>query len=132
MMAVWSDLGISALPLLVSGLAVLALSVWTGSRLFGGANATDLRTKAWVDAVLFWGGFAMVTGLLGSLVGFMQAAQMIETAGSVSPALLWGGMKVATSSAAVGLVVLVLASMCWFVLQLRWRLLTADAAPSAA
>jgi hypothetical protein len=112
-------------PLLFSFLAVVGLSLWSVVRLYRPGATADLRTKAWIDAVLFWGGFALIAGVLGTLVGVIVAAQSIEHAGAVDPTLVWGGVKVALSSAATGALILSLASVVWFALQLRWRLLVA-------
>jgi len=53
------------------------------------------------------------------------AAQSIEYAGDVSPMLVWGGMRVALTSTAAGALILGVAGLVWFALQLRWRLLLA-------
>ena len=58
--------------------------------------------------------------------------QSAEAAGAVSTTLLWGGIKVAMLSSAVGVLVLAASSLSWFVLQLRWRLLRATLEEEAA
>jgi hypothetical protein len=107
--------------------AVAALSLWSAVRLFRPGATADLPTKAWLDAILFWGGFAVISGVLGTLVGIIIAAQSIEAAGAVRTTLVWGGIKVALLSSAFGVLILALAALIWFVLQLRWRLLVAKA-----
>jgi len=124
---IWHDMGVIHWPLLVSMLTVVVLTAWSAARLFRPGAAADLRTKAWLDAILFWGGFAMIAGVLGTLLGVILAAQSIEMAGEVAPMLIWGGIKVAMSSAAAGSLILGFAALVWFALQLRWRLLLADA-----
>ena len=71
-----------------------------------------------VDGVIFWGGFALLVGLLGTLVGFSQMARAIQGAGSVSPALLWGGVRVALTTTIAGCTTFVLALCTWA--SLRW------------
>ena len=131
MSALFQDLGFIRWPMTISLLAVIALSVWSASRLTIGSRAADMRQKAWIDAILFWGGFAMVSGVLGTLVRLILAAQRIEAAGSIEPVLLWGGIKIALLVSAFGVMILCLAAISWFVLQLRWRLIVAgdDAVP---
>jgi hypothetical protein len=129
---IWHDMGVIHWPLLVSFLAVAGLTAWSVVRLFRAGAAPDLRTKAWIDAILFWGGFALVAGVLGTLLGIIVAAQSIEMAGDIEPVLIWGGIKVAMSSAAAGSLILALAALAWFALQLRWRLLLADATEGRA
>ena len=127
MITFWEGIGLIRYPLTFSLLLVVLLTLWSAAQLFRPSAWADPRSKAWVDAVLFWGGFAMISGVLGTLVGVIVAAQSIEqAAGQVTPTLIWGGIKVALLSSALGLVVLALASLLWFGLQLRWRMLAAD------
>lgn len=128
MSVLWESLGFIRWPLAFSFLAVVVLAVWSASKLVGEGASPDLRTKAWLDAILFWGGFAVITGVLGTLIGIIIAAQSIEAAGSVATTLIWGGIKVAMLSAALGMLILAFAALLWFVLQLRWRLLVAECA----
>lgn len=129
---IWEAMGLIRWPLFLSFIAVTGLALWSATRLFRHDASPDLRTKAWLDAILFWGGFALITGVLGTLVGIIIASQAIEAAGDVSTALVWGGIKVSLLSSAFGAVILGLAALLWFVLQLRWRLLSAEAAESLA
>lgn len=122
----WIDIGFIRWPLLFSLVIVLSLASWSGVKLFRSESDPDLRTKAWVDSILFWGGFALISGVLGTLIGIILAAQSIEIAGEVSTALVWGGIKIAMLSSAVGALILGFAALLWFVLQLRWRLLRAE------
>jgi hypothetical protein len=127
MSATFSDMGFMRWPLTFSLAIVVALTAWSALRLFGSRAMADPRTKAWVDAILFWGGFALVTGVLGTLIGIVVSAQSIERAGEVSSTLVWGGIKVAMLTSVMGALILALAGLAWFVLQIRWRLLAADA-----
>jgi hypothetical protein len=128
--ALFTDIGFIRWPMTFSLLAVIALTAWSGWRLLAG-GAADMRQKAWIDAILFWGGFALVSGLLGTLVRVIVAAQRIEAAGSIETVLLWGGIKVALLISALGVMILCFAAISWFVLQLRWRLLAAGGASGA-
>ena len=125
MNALWTELGFIRWPLMFSFCAVIGLALWSTVRLFGRNGGPELHTKAWLDAILFWGGFAAISGVLGTLIGVTIAAQSIEAAGEVSVTLMWGGIKVAMLSSLLGILILAFASLLWFVLQLRWRLLVA-------
>ena len=70
----------------------------------------------------------MIVGVMGTLIGITVMAQAVEAAGEVSARLLWGGIKVSMLGSLFGMLILVFASILWFVLQLRWRLLVADEA----
>ncbi len=124
----WESVGLIRYPLAFSFLTVVVLGLWSASRLVGASASPTLRTKAWLDAILFWGGFAVVTGVLGTLIGIIIAAQAIEAVGGVATSLVWGGIKVAMLSSAIGMLILAFAALLWFVLQLRWRLLVAECA----
>lgn len=129
MNALWQAMGFIRYPLGLSVLIVVALTAYSAVRLFRAEATADPMTKTWLDAILFWGGFALVTGVLGTLVGIVVAAQSIEAAGAVSGTLVWGGVKVALYSSVFGILVLAGASLLWFGLQLRWRhLLTEEVA----
>jgi hypothetical protein len=106
-------------------MAVIVLSAWSAWKLLVKRESADIRMKAWIDAILFWGGFAVVSGVLGTLVRIIVAAQRIEASGSIETVLLWGGIKIALLTSALGVMILGLAAVCWFALQLRWRLLLA-------
>jgi hypothetical protein len=125
MSELWYSIGDIRWPLAFSGLLMLSVTVYSAARLFRPGAVPDVLTRTWVDAVLFWGGFAMIAGVLGTLLGIVLAAQSIEAAGAVSSSLVWGGIKVALLSSVVGTVMLAASALLWFGLQLRWRFLAA-------
>jgi hypothetical protein len=120
------DMGFIRLPLSFSLLVVVLLAIWSTAQLLRGEPAADQSTKAWIDAILFWGLFAGVTGVLGTLAGIIVGARAIEAAGEVSSALAWVGVQVALLSSVFGGLILGLAALRWFALQLSWRLLAAE------
>ncbi len=124
--AIWNDIGFIRVPLMFSFLVVVGLALFSAVRLFRPGATPDLHSKAWLDAILFWGGFASISGLLGTLVGFTIATQSVEAAGEVNVTLMWGGIKVSMLGSLFGVLILAFAALLWFVLQLRWRLLVAD------
>ena len=81
MSQIWNQVGFIRWPLAFSTLAIFALTAWSAVKLFGPGAWADLRTKAFVDATLFWGGFAAISGMLGTLIGIVIASQAIEAAG---------------------------------------------------
>ena len=122
---IWEAMGFIRWPIAFALLCVVLLTAYSSARLWRPGAVADLLTKAWLDAILFWGGFAMIAGVLGTLVGIVIAAQSIEAAGSVSTTLVWGGIKVAMLSSAFGTLILGGSAILWFALQLRWRILEA-------
>lgn len=81
------------------------------------------------DGVIFWGGFALVGGVLGTLIGLSQVARVVERVGDVEPSMLWGGIRVTLTTTIAGCVVFVLATSAWVVL--RW-LASRQATPGLA
>ncbi|MYH50538.1 MAG: hypothetical protein F4020_09975 [Gammaproteobacteria bacterium] len=124
-MEAFRALGVIRWPLTFSLLVVVALALWSLALVW--RNAMPGRhAKAWIDAILFWGGFAAISGVLGTLVGIIITFQFIELAGEVRATLVAGGIKVALLSSALGTLILAVASLLWFGLQLRWRFLIAE------
>ncbi len=124
----WVSMGFIRYPMFVTCLIILAVTAWCAARLLRPGARADGPTKAWVDAILFWGGFGLITGVLGTLVGIVLTAASVEAAGgSATAPLIWGGVKVALGSSVFGLLIVALSSLVWFGLQIRWKLLEARA-----
>ena len=117
------QMGYIRYPLMFSLLIVTGLALLSAGRVFRPGAIPDRHTKAWIDAIMFWGGFAVICGVLGTLVGIIIAAQFIEAAGEISTSMVWGGIKAALLSSAFGVLILAFSALLWFGLQLRWRLL---------
>ncbi len=119
------NMGFMGWPMSFALFVAVILTVWCGSQLIGKRAVPGLRTKAWVDGIIFWGGFAAVSGALGGLVGIIVAIQRIEAAGEVTGPLVAYGFRVALIRPSVGLLILLFSALAWFPLQLRWRFLLA-------
>lgn len=112
---------ILAVAVLVVGLGVRS---WLRLREIDGP---DPVVETGIDAVLFWGAWAVVVGLFGTFMGIYQAATAISSIGaqSVSAALVWGGIRVALTTTLFGLLVFTVASLGWIGLRTRYRRLAA-------
>lgn len=101
---------------LIAGLAAAALAVDAARRLFGDtADAAAVRAE--VDGLLFWGVLATVLGLIGTLGGVAVMARSLEQTGGASPAVIWGGLRVALVPTTFGLAVLALSLAAWYGLR---------------
>jgi biopolymer transport protein ExbB/TolQ len=120
--------GIMMYPITLSALVALGLTVWSARRLWGAAPRVDARVESGVDGVLFWGGFALLLGLLGTVVGIAMAAQAVEMVGEVHPTLVWGGIRLALLTTIWGVVILAASAASWYVLRVRCRSLVARTA----
>ena len=126
MMQLFEAMGFIRWPLTFSLMAVIGLGLMSAATLFGRNAAASLVAKTWVDAILFWGGFSAISGMLGSIIGVIVGFQAIERAGEVEATLVAGGIKVALLSSGIGVLILGFAALLWFTLQFRWRMLQAD------
>ena len=63
--------------------------------------------------------FAMITGILGQLIGLFQAFGFIEQMGSVSPAILVSGLKVSMITTLYGILIYLISYSIWLVLKLK-------------
>jgi hypothetical protein len=122
-------MGFSRFPLVLCLALVVVFGLWSAFKLYRPGASPDPRTKAWVDAVLFWGGIAMLVGILGFLIGVIVVLQGYEAG---SPTTMGTGAKAGLLSSSFGTVVFGFAALLWFFLQLRWRLLLAAAADAQA
>lgn len=59
--------------------------------------------------------FALVTGILGQLVGFYAAFAAIETASDISPTIMAAGLKISLITTLYGIVIFLLSILLWFV-----------------
>jgi uncharacterized membrane protein len=91
-------------PMLLVTAIIVILAVWAVLRIRR-AQGPDAVVETGIDAVLFWGAWVVVVGLLGTFVGIYLAAGFIEQAGSTNPSLVWGGIKVALIPTLFGLLV---------------------------
>ncbi len=60
------------------------------------------KAPGWVKEI---GLLALMTGILGNLLGLFSAAESIEAAGDVSTGLIWGGIRIALISTLYGMVI---------------------------
>lgn len=112
--------GVPMWLVLGAGLAGLGLAVDAGRKVIGGAaDAAGLRAE--VDGVLFWGGFASVLGVIGTLVGVALTARYVEQAGDASADVIWGGIRVALIPTVFGLLVLAVCLLAWYGLRSALR-----------
>lgn len=115
--------GVMMWPILGSGLIAVGLALDAGRRLLDGGKGGDRRRAlaGRLDAVLFWGGFAALLGVLGTLVGVAVMADWLARAGGGPAELVWQGLGVTLNTTVFGLIVLLVSLVAWFGLRTALR-----------
>ena len=111
----FAQMGIWAYPMLLVALLLAGqiLRVVTGLK----KKETGQGAPS-AGAILVWGALAGVLGFLGTAVGISLAAGVIETASSLSPGVIAGGVKVALSTTVFGLALFAVALVAWLLVRL--------------
>lgn len=107
-------------PLFMSILTILLIIVviWIIFHLvkFYSSKETDkVKTLRLLKYGRSVGLFAMVTGILGQLIGIYMAFSAIEMAGDISPAMVFGGIKLSMISTMYGIFIYLISILLWFV-----------------
>ena len=107
-------------PILFIPIVIGVLAVWAFVRTRD-LDGPDAVVETGIDAVLFWGVWVVVVGLLGTFTGIYLAAGVIEQAAAVSPAVIWSGIRVALTTTLFGIFVFCVASLMWLGLRVSYR-----------
>ena len=67
--------------------------------------STSISEEKFRDNVKEIGLAALAFGFLFTIIGFIQASEVIQLAGDIAPAVIWGGVKVGLLPIAYGLIV---------------------------
>ncbi len=104
-------------PLTVIAFAVVAAAA--------GASLLQLtgrgRAVFWKRSVFHLGLFGLVFGVFSHAVSLYQMMQAIESFGSVSPAMVAGGLRASLVAPVYGLGIFIGAMLLWFVLDLWFK-----------
>ena len=73
------------------------------------------QTKAKLKHIKTIGTFALVTGILGQLIGFYQGFAAIEKAKDISLSLMMGGLKLSLITTIYGIFIFLISLLLWFV-----------------
>jgi len=60
----------------------------------------------------------MITGIMGQLIGLLMAFGAIERAGDISPAMVFGGLKISMYTTLYGILIYLLSILIWFLLDI--------------
>jgi len=107
---------LTILLLIILAMAVVfALFISTGKAL----KNKDFRHRlAYLKSM---GLFTMISGIFGQLIGLTSAFGAIERAGDISPALIFGGLKISMYTTLYGIFIYLLTLLIWFLLDLWYH-----------
>ena len=97
------------------GLVMFSWSIFKGIQVFNGKENPSLRHQ--VKYIKSIGTLALITGILGQLIGLYSAFDAIEKAGAISPGTLAAGLKVSSITTLYGMMIFILAYLCWFLID---------------
>jgi hypothetical protein len=118
---VFMEGGLLMWPLVLIVLMVFGIVIRACWHLFARGGSDTLAIESCLDGLLFWGGFSVIIGVLGSAVGYNKALTVLAQRGLANPRALWAGGAEGMVSSIFGLLILAGAGVCWYVL--RWQYL---------
>lgn len=119
--------GVMMWPVLLAGLIAVGLSVdaWRKLPADEAAARVARRVRGRIDAVLVWGVFGVLMGLIGTLVGVglvaRTASQAAQAGRELPVEVIWNGLAVTLPTVVLGLSVLLVAMGLWFALRTAYR-----------
>lgn len=119
LLKVFAQGGMLMLPMVLITLVLLGIVLRALWHLYvrGGSDAGAIQSC--LDSLLFWGGFAVVIGVLGSAIGYHRVISVVVARGILNPRALWIGTAEGMVSTIAGLLVLMAAGAAWYLL--RWQ-----------
>lgn len=113
--------GILMWPLVLITLVLFCIVLRALWHLYVKGGVDPVAVQSCLDGLLFWGGFSVVIGALGSAIGYHKAMTAIVRRGLANPRALWIGTAEGMVSTIAGLLILIIAGALWY--ALRWRFL---------
>ena len=112
-------------PLFMSILTLVLIAnvAWTLFHLLAGLGKSKNQEKT-LELLAYGksiGTFALVTGILGQLIGLYSAFTAIEASNSISRAMIFGGLKVSMITTLYGVFIFLVSLILWFLASLLVR-----------
>jgi len=107
---IWLLLMVAAVILIMIIKTVVALFI---------KNRADTVVENDLNSILFWGTIGAGLGIFGHFAGIFIAMRSILSKMDVSPAIVSQGYLMSFSHIILGLLILLIAAICWFIL--RWK-----------
>jgi hypothetical protein len=101
-------------------IAILIIGIISYILLLKKYGTKDKLRRILILSIIYIGSFAAVWGILGQGLGIYQALYAIQQAGDISPALIIGGIKISMIAPLYGIIILLIASLIWFGLRVKF------------
>ncbi|MEQ6118418.1 MotA/TolQ/ExbB proton channel family protein [Reichenbachiella sp. MALMAid0571] len=100
---------------------LIVVSIFNGLPLFKkGFNSKEAAARK-ISYIKQVGLFALIVGILGQMIGLMGAFEVVAEVGSISQALLAGGLKISSITTIYGMLIYILSFLIWFGLSFKIR-----------
>ena len=116
--------GIYMVPLLLIGVAILAISVKKISDLYIKKGLSQAQLEKGINAIIFWGFFGIILGFFAHFSGLYNAMVIISQAAEVSPKIVAMGYAVSLTTILTGLFIFMVSAIFWLVFRARYKKLT--------
>jgi hypothetical protein len=100
---------------------LLAVTVYFVMLIGSGKAAGKINFPHRLGYIKAIGLFIFITGILGQLVGLVEAFKAIEQVGDISPSIMAGGLKVSMITTLYGMLIYLISILIWFVLDLWYH-----------
>lgn len=99
------------------GLVMTAWSIAVSRYVFLQHHVEEAAVRHNITYIKSIGLFALIVGIFGQLVGLYQMFVAIQQLGTVSPAILAGGLKVSSITTLYGIFIFMVSYVIWFVMD---------------
>jgi biopolymer transport protein ExbB/TolQ len=107
--------------MIVISIVIIILAVTKAIQVFGRRTSERAKLERGLDAILFWGVFCAILGLLGQTLGMYKGFSAVAHYGAVDPTKVFLGLAECLSSTVLGLTILMLSALIWFILRAAVR-----------
>ena len=96
-------------------ICMVAWTIYHALPILTGNIANVAKTKSNLIHIRTLGTLAIITGLLGQLIGLYSAFDVMEEVGDISQSLLAGGLKVSTIPTVYGMLIFIISLILWLI-----------------
>ncbi len=97
---------------------MLAYSVISLISIITKGDDDPLKVRSRLPHIKAIGLFALITGILGQLIGLYEAFAAIERAMDISPSIMAGGLKISMITTLYGILIYLISILIWIILDL--------------